>query len=127
MKTRFFCESCGAEVSHREKRCPSCGKTFTAVRCPSCGFEGAARQFTGGCPVCGYLNAVPPVAGASSGMPRAGGRASANAPRRGGSRARAFLLPRLHLSASFYRVAAFVLLGLLVALVAVLAFIVSRR
>ena len=111
MKARFFCESCGAEVRHSERVCPSCGKTFTAVRCPRCGFEGGAKQFARGCPGCGYLNVIPPSA-------EEAGQGTTAAPR---PRVRGFSLPRLKLSARFYRIAlvllAVLLLGLVVLLV----------
>jgi predicted RNA-binding Zn-ribbon protein involved in translation (DUF1610 family) len=53
-KPHFFCESCGAEVPLRAKRCPRCGRFFASVRCPSCGFTGDEAQFAKGCPSCGY-------------------------------------------------------------------------
>jgi predicted RNA-binding Zn-ribbon protein involved in translation (DUF1610 family) len=111
MKARFFCESCGAEVRHSERKCPSCGKTFTAVRCPRCGFEGGAKQFARGCPECGYLNVVPPV----------------DQPRKTRPRVRAFSMPRFRLSIRFYRIALLLLVGLLIALVAVLVIILVGR
>ncbi len=117
MKARFFCESCGAEVSHSEKVCPSCGKTFTAVKCPQCGFEGGARQFARGCPKCGYLNVLPPN-GSGAGA-RGGGT-------RSGPPVRARSLPRLRLPARFYRIAVVVLLVLLLAMIALLV-VVTRR
>jgi hypothetical protein len=120
MKARFFCESCGAEVRHSERTCPSCGKTFTAVRCPRCGFEGGAKQFARGCPGCGYLNVVPP-AGEETGTP------PAERPGRTRPRVLAFSLPRLQLSARFYRIALLLLIGLLIALVAVLVIILAGR
>lgn len=51
----FFCEACGAEVKPGAGSCPACGSRFTATRCPRCGREGRAREFTRGCPGCGYL------------------------------------------------------------------------
>ncbi len=120
MKARFFCESCGAEVRHSERKCPSCGKTFTAVRCPRCGFEGGAKQFARGCPECGYLNVVPP-AGEGAGDPPAA------RPRKIRPRTRAFSLPRFKLSTRFYRIALFLLVGLLIALVAVLVIMLMER
>ncbi|MCX7030455.1 MAG: hypothetical protein NTU62_10095 [Spirochaetes bacterium] len=120
MKARFFCESCGAEVRHSERTCPSCGKTFTAVRCPRCGFEGASKQFARGCPECGYLNVIPP---AGEGV----GTRPADAPRKTRPRVRAFSMPRFNLPTGFYRVALLVLVGLLLGLVAVLVFVVTGR
>jgi predicted RNA-binding Zn-ribbon protein involved in translation (DUF1610 family) len=120
MKARFFCESCGAEVAHSAKSCPSCGKTFTAIRCPRCGFEGGARQFARGCPECGYLNVVPPSARGSATGP-------SKAQRSERARVRAFSMPRFSLSARFYRIAMLVLVVLLVVLVAVLALVVAER
>lgn len=116
MKARFFCESCGAEVSHSEKVCPSCGKTFTAIKCPQCGFEGGARQFARGCPQCGYLNVLPAAPDGAS--VRDGGSKS-------GRRVRARSLPRLRLPARFYRTAVVVLLVLLLGMIALLV-IVTR-
>jgi hypothetical protein len=117
MKARFFCESCGAEVSHSQKVCPSCGKTFTAVKCPQCGFEGGAKQFARGCPRCGYLNMLPPTAGTAS--PRGSGPNS-------GPWTKTRFLPRLRLPARFYRVAVVVLLILLFSMM-VLLVVVTRR
>ena len=58
---KFFCESCGSEVSNNAKFCPTCGKFFAAVRCPKCGRTGTNDDFKDGCPTCGY--AVNPGAG----------------------------------------------------------------
>jgi len=113
MKARFFCESCGAEVSQTQKVCPSCGKTFTAVKCPQCGFEGGARQFARGCPQCGYLNVLPPSSGVGGGS-------------KSGPWQKARPLPRLRLPARFYRVAVVILLVLLLAMI-VLLVVVTRR
>jgi hypothetical protein len=55
MKTRFFCDHCGREVAAESVRCPGCGKFFSAVKCPRCAFQGEAKLFRSGCPVCGYL------------------------------------------------------------------------
>jgi hypothetical protein len=117
MKARFFCESCGAEVSHTEKVCPSCGKTFTAVKCPQCGFEGGAKQFARGCPQCGYLNVLPPT--------NDGARARSSG-LNSGPRAKARSLPRLRLPLRFYRVAVVILLILLLGII-VLFVVVTRR
>lgn len=118
MKARFFCESCGAEVRHSEKTCPSCGKTFTAVRCPRCGFEGVSREFARGCPGCGYLNVIPPERGGDG----RGTRKAARSPRRP---VRAFRLPRLALPIRFYRIAMLVLVGVMLALAALLVRVVA--
>jgi predicted RNA-binding Zn-ribbon protein involved in translation (DUF1610 family) len=56
---RFFCDNCGKEVGKDEKRCPVCGRYFSAIRCPKCGFAGEETQFRNGCPACGY-SARPP-------------------------------------------------------------------
>jgi hypothetical protein len=117
MKARFFCESCGAEVRHSERVCPSCGKTFTAVRCPRCGFEGGAKQFVRGCPGCGYLNVIPPT-----GKEVGSGPADAARPR-----VRGFSLPALKLPARFYRIALVLLAVLLLGLVVLLVGIVAGR
>lgn len=119
MKARFFCESCGAEVGHSEKVCPSCGKTFTAVKCPRCGFEGGAKQFGRGCPQCGYLNVLSPLAGGPESGSRGRGRKS-------GTPVRAFALPRLRLPARFYRIALASLVVLLLGLIALLVLVSSR-
>jgi hypothetical protein len=55
MKLRYFCDGCGKEVPRNSRRCPSCGKFFTAIECPSCGYQGEAGDFDTGCPHCGYL------------------------------------------------------------------------
>jgi hypothetical protein len=117
MKARFFCESCGAEVRHSETVCPSCGKTFTAVRCPRCGFEGGAKQFARGCHGCGYLNVIPPSVEKAVQRP-------AGAPR---SSVRGFSLPALKLPARFYRIALVLLAVLLLGLVVLLVGIVAGR
>src|SRR5208337_2755981 len=54
VSARYYCESCGTEVSARASSCPTCGSVFTAVRCPECGHEGRASEFRSGCPMCGY-------------------------------------------------------------------------
>jgi uncharacterized membrane protein YvbJ len=59
MKIRFFCDSCGREVSAEAARCPGCGKFFSAVECPRCALRGPAPLFGSGCPACGYLFAGP--------------------------------------------------------------------
>lgn len=120
MKARFFCESCGAEVRHSERVCPSCGKTFTAVRCPRCGFEGGAKQFARGCPSCGYLNVIPPHGDRVDAGPAAGARP----PR---PRVRAYSLPRLNLTSRFYRIALLALVGVLLVLLTVLVLVVTSR
>jgi predicted RNA-binding Zn-ribbon protein involved in translation (DUF1610 family) len=120
MKAKFFCESCGAEVRHSERVCPTCGKTFTAVRCPRCGFEGDSKQFMRGCPECGYLNVVPPAGEGADTTPAAG-------PRKKRTGVRAYSLPRFNLTIRFYRVALLLLIGVLAALVAVLVFVLARR
>ena len=51
---KFFCESCGSEVSKNAKVCPFCGKFFASVRCPKCGNTGTTDEFAQGCPKCGY-------------------------------------------------------------------------
>jgi predicted RNA-binding Zn-ribbon protein involved in translation (DUF1610 family) len=64
MKGTFYCESCGAEVKADVDSCPSCGRSFIAVRCPQCGHEGTSREFRDGCPGCGYLDdsdAIEPI------------------------------------------------------------------
>jgi predicted RNA-binding Zn-ribbon protein involved in translation (DUF1610 family) len=55
MKARFFCENCGIEVQAAAVTCPGCGLSFSAIRCPTCDYQGSAREFSGGCPACGYL------------------------------------------------------------------------
>lgn len=116
MKARFFCESCGAEVRHSEKICPSCGKTFTAVRCPRCGFEGMSREFARGCPGCGYLNVIPPDDGGAR-----RGTDAERAPRE----VHGVRLPRVALSNRFYRIAIIALVGVFLALVALLAAVLA--
>jgi predicted RNA-binding Zn-ribbon protein involved in translation (DUF1610 family) len=51
---RFFCDNCGCEVDTRAKVCPHCGRFFASVRCPACGFSGEEKLFLRGCPSCGY-------------------------------------------------------------------------
>lgn len=53
-KAKFFCESCGAEVSKDARFCTNCGKFFSSVRCPNCGVTGTTDEFKHGCPACGY-------------------------------------------------------------------------
>jgi predicted RNA-binding Zn-ribbon protein involved in translation (DUF1610 family) len=60
LKPRFFCANCGIEVGTGVKVCPSCGKSFIAVRCPRCSYEGREGEFASGCPSCGYMGAAPP-------------------------------------------------------------------
>jgi uncharacterized membrane protein YvbJ len=98
MKTRYFCENCGKEVSPGASTCPWCGRVFTAVRCPECGLEGKAADFRAGCPSCGFNQQVRAAAPAAPARPQ----------RRP--------LP----SARFYRIAGAVLLVLLIALLVLL-------
>jgi RNA polymerase subunit RPABC4/transcription elongation factor Spt4 len=56
---KFFCEHCGAEVKQHAKVCTHCGKFFSSVRCPMCGKSGAAKDFSEGCPYCGYAEERP--------------------------------------------------------------------
>ena len=53
-KAKFYCESCGSEVSEKAKVCTNCGKFFCSVRCPKCGNTGSTEEFRHGCPQCGY-------------------------------------------------------------------------
>ncbi|HUH45214.1 MAG TPA: zinc ribbon domain-containing protein [Treponemataceae bacterium] len=53
-KPSFFCERCGTKVAQNEKACPHCGRYFASVKCPSCNFTGESKDFTQGCPRCGY-------------------------------------------------------------------------
>ena len=100
-KARFFCETCGTEVSAGARSCPGCGKTFTAVRCPRCDFVGSVVDFSAGCPSCGYN--VPSVPTAAPAPGRAG-RKNALLPRR------------------YYRIALIVLAVVALGLLAVLLF-----
>jgi len=102
MKARFFCANCSAEVGPRTKRCPSCGKFFSAVTCPSCGYEAEVESFLKGCPVCGYL-----VPEEKKGLVVKGDAVAA----RGGSS---------HFSPAFYRIVAALLVAALAALIVVL-------
>ncbi len=106
MKARFFCASCGTEVSARAERCPTCGKFFRAVTCPKCGFEGDVDSFLKGCPVCHYMVDVAKLKSVGA----------------GGSPARR---AKRTLSPAFYKTAAVVLLLALAALVTVLI-VISR-
>ena len=54
--TRFYCESCGKEVSFNAGVCPNCGKIFSSVRCPKCHFQGEPAFFVTGCPQCGFMS-----------------------------------------------------------------------
>jgi hypothetical protein len=97
-RARYFCESCGQEVSAGASICPSCGSLFTAVRCPECGYEGKGPEFRAGCPVCGYR--------VKAGQPTSTGPAgAANKP---------------GLPAGFYRAAVVVLGVLIIGLVVLL-------
>jgi hypothetical protein len=109
MKTRFYCESCGQEVSPTARRCPGCGRHFTSVKCPECGFEGRAADFAEGCPSCGYLQG--PRKAGSQPQPGRGPR------RRPGGRP---------LSPRFYRAAVIVLGCLLAAALGLLVFVYFR-
>lgn len=51
---KFYCENCGNEVKQNSKLCPHCGKFFSSVRCPKCNYLGTTKDFTNGCPKCGY-------------------------------------------------------------------------
>ncbi len=55
MAAKFICENCKYEVSLDGDRCPFCGKQFYAVYCPRCRHEGPPREFSNGCPRCGYM------------------------------------------------------------------------
>lgn len=50
----FYCEGCGTKVDKWAIECPSCNRIFDSIKCPRCNFTGTARQFTNGCPVCGF-------------------------------------------------------------------------
>jgi DNA-directed RNA polymerase subunit RPC12/RpoP len=63
MKLRYFCDLCGTEVPKNTIRCPSCGRYFTAIQCPRCGFRGEEKDFTQGCPKCGYMKISRPSGG----------------------------------------------------------------
>ncbi len=102
MKARFFCANCSTEVGPRTKRCPSCGKFFSAVTCPSCGYEGGAENFLKGCPVCGYL-----VSEEKKGMVVEGDAVKARE-------------ESAHFSPVFYRIVAALLVAALAALIVVL-------
>ncbi len=110
IKARFFCAYCSTEVDPKAERCPSCGKFFSAVTCPSCGFTGDAESFIRGCPVCGYL--VPVETGPSPGGGRKTGGMDGHRDRRGPS-------------ASFYRIAAILLVSVLAVLI-VMLLLISR-
>jgi hypothetical protein len=56
---KFFCEFCGSLVRPADKICPHCGSFFTEVRCPACQFQGPAKLFMDGCPVCGFAENKP--------------------------------------------------------------------
>lgn len=76
-KVSYFCDYCGAQVEADDRRCPSCGKSFSAVRCPRCGRTGPARLFREGCPDCGYSSPSqesPGEAPAFAPVPRAADR-----------------------------------------------------
>ncbi|HET6487773.1 MAG TPA: zinc ribbon domain-containing protein [Spirochaetia bacterium] len=117
MKVRFYCESCGSEVGKSDAVCPSCGKSFAAVRCPQCGFSGKASAFARGCPVCGYLheNRAVPVAPeqAEGGTPAPRGEERGS--RRGTARSQTGRRGR-GLPPGFYRWAIVVLLVVLIGL-----------
>lgn len=53
-QAKFFCEFCDSEVPYNAKICPTCGHFFLSVRCPVCGKTGSHKEFTNGCPQCGY-------------------------------------------------------------------------
>ena len=111
MKTRFFCESCGREVSPTARRCPGCGKNFTSVKCPECGFEGGVADFADGCPSCGYLQGP-----SKGGIRMRSGRSGQ--PRR---------QPRSRpLSRRFYRVSMIVLACLLAGSIGLLVLVYAR-
>ena len=55
MKASFTCDHCSAAVDLHARRCPSCGKTFDAVKCPRCSHLGPPAEFSDGCPRCRYL------------------------------------------------------------------------
>ncbi|HNQ96987.1 MAG: zinc ribbon domain-containing protein [Spirochaetales bacterium] len=75
-KPRFFCEHCGAEVRQRDKVCSRCGRFFASVKCPACGKSGTSRDFSRGCPRCGY--AFNPDGSAQAGGYRRGKNTSAD-------------------------------------------------
>ena len=62
----FYCENCGKPVALRANSCPSCGKSFEAVKCPECGFFGKSALFADGCPSCGYLSKLTSAVGGSA-------------------------------------------------------------
>ena len=83
MKLRYFCDLCGTEVPKNTVRCPQCGRYFTAIQCPRCGFRGEEKDFSQGCPKCGYMKiSRPSAAGAAGPNTRVGRRSARRADRR---------------------------------------------
>ncbi len=70
--TKFYCEFCGSLVRPGDRICPHCGSFFAQVRCPVCNYEGEAKLFYHGCPVCGFAQAKQ----AASPPTEAGGKTS---------------------------------------------------
>jgi len=82
MKLRYFCDLCGTEVPKNTVRCPQCGRYFTAIQCPRCGFRGEEKDFTQGCPKCGYMKISRPAGGGGGRSTRTGRRSAGRSRRK---------------------------------------------
>ena len=106
-KAQFFCEECGAEVKMNASKCPSCGKSFAAVRCPKCSYVGQPGEFAKGCPNCGYSEDAAGPAPRPAGA-RFSGKGPGREPRSTSSRG---------LSSIFYTIVGFILLAAVILLI----------
>ena len=57
---KFYCETCGRQVTAEMEHCPGCRKEFYGVMCPMCGLNGPAKTFAAGCPGCGFQSGKRP-------------------------------------------------------------------
>ncbi|MGL4987194.1 MAG: double zinc ribbon domain-containing protein [Treponemataceae bacterium] len=54
MVKKFSCDFCQTEVPLDAVICPTCGRSFSAIKCPKCNYKGSSAEFNNGCPKCRF-------------------------------------------------------------------------